>query len=51
MLIRLNMVEEINDRLSRYVKSGRYVSIDEKHKGCKRDKYLARWVHGKVPNW
>ena len=51
MLMRLNMVETINSRLGRYVKSGRHVSLDEKHKGCKRDKYLSSWVHGKDPNW
>jgi len=51
MLMRLNIVEEINIRLARYVKSGRHVSLDEKHKGCKKDKYLSRWVHGKDPSW
>ena len=51
MLLRLNMTEEINIRLNRYVQSGRHVSLDEKHKGCKKDKYLSRWIHGKDPNW
>lgn len=51
VLLRLNMTKEINIRLNRYVESGRYVSLDEKHKGCKKDKYLSRWVHGKDPNW
>lgn len=51
MLIRLNMVEEVNERLGRYIESGRHVMIDEKHKGTNREQYLARWVHGKDPNW
>jgi hypothetical protein len=51
MLIRLNMTTDVNNRLSKYVRSGRYVSIDEKHKGCQKDNYLSRWVYGKEPNW
>lgn len=51
MLIRLNMVKELNDRLGKHVIPGRYVSLDEKHKGCQKDKHLSRWVHGKEPNW
>jgi hypothetical protein len=51
MLIRLNMVEALNERLARYIKSGRHVMIDEKHKGTNREQHLARWVHGKDPNW
>jgi hypothetical protein len=51
MLIRLNMVEELNVRLGRYILSGRHVMIDEKHKGTNREQHLARWVHGKDPNW
>ncbi len=37
MLIRLNMVNDVNARLGKYVKSGRHVSLDEKHKGCQKD--------------
>jgi hypothetical protein len=51
MQIRLNMVSELNERLGKYIKSGRYVSLDEKHKGTHKDHHLARWVHGKDPNW
>jgi hypothetical protein len=51
MLIRLNMVGPLNERLGRYIKSGRHVMIDEKHKGTNREQHLARWVHGKDPNW
>lgn len=41
MLIRLNMVE-LNERLGKYVTPGRYISLDEKHKGCQKDKHLSR---------
>lgn len=51
MQIRLNMVSELNERLKKYIKTGRYVSLDEKHKGTEKDQHLARWVHGKDPNW
>jgi hypothetical protein len=51
MMIRLDMVKDVNERLGKYVKSGRHVSLDEKHKGCQKDQYLSRWVHGKDPNW
>lgn len=51
MLIRLNMVEQLNERLGRYILTGRHVMIDEKHKGTDREQHLARWVHGKDPNW
>lgn len=51
MLIRLNMVSDLNERLGSFVKSGRHVSLDEKHKGTDKDSHLARWVHGKDPNW
>lgn len=51
MLIRINMVDAVNLRLSRYTLSGQYVMLDEKHKGTNRCQHLARWVHGKDPNW
>lgn len=51
MLIRMSMVEAVNARLSKYTLSGRHVMLDEKHKGTNREQHLARWVHGKDPNW
>ena len=51
MLIRLPMIKLLNERFGRYIKSGRHVVIDEKHKGTNRDQHLSRWVHGKDPNW
>lgn len=51
MLIRLNMVGEVNERLGKFILSGRYINIDEKHKGTNRSQYLARWVQGKDPHW
>lgn len=51
MLIRLTMTKAVNDRLAKYILSGRHVMLDEKHKGTNKDAHLARWVHGKDPNW
>lgn len=51
LLIRLTMTKELNVRLERYILSGRHVMLDEKHKGTNKDAHLARWVHGKDPNW
>jgi hypothetical protein len=45
------MTKDVNDRLEKYILSGRHVMLDEKHKGTSKDAHLARWVHGKDPNW
>lgn len=51
MLIRLSLVKEVNQRLGQYILSGRYVNIDEKHKGTNRNQHLARFVQAKDPHW
>lgn len=49
--IRLTFTPKLNNKISSIVSTGRYVVLDEKHKGTNKDHHLARWVFGKDPEW
>lgn len=49
MLIRLDIIPELNKRLAANIQTGRHAVLDEKHKGAPKDHYLARWVKWKRP--
>lgn len=49
--ITLDSVKEMNEILNGCFNTGRYVVLDEKHFGTNKDNHLARWVHGKDPQW